>query len=137
MKLFLYKNILKKPRFYIYKEKINLLTFLSLAIKSQNQIKLINKSIIYSQQKKVDFIKFYAFYKKLNIIIKYTTLYKHQKNRQIKQKQKNIITIKKVMLIDNGLSNNFGVKIIKIFNYIQNKFFIKNKNYKKLMFKKT
>lgn len=57
------------------------------------------------------------FYKKQDINIKYAILYLHKKNDLTKQRLKILVIIKNLLLINNNISNNFWIEVIKIFNY--------------------
>lgn len=47
------------------------------------------------------------FYKKLDIVIKYVTLYVYKENKLAKRGWKTIVTKKDLMLIDSDLPSNF------------------------------
>lgn len=81
--------------------------------------------------------KFWTFYEKSSISIKYATPYIHKKNRLTKQEWCTIVTMKNLMLIDTGLPNGFWAKAIGTANYLQNKLSIKSKNHGEMILKKA
>lgn len=58
-----------------------------------------------------------TFYKKRNIIFKYTILYIYKENNLGEKRKQIIITIKDLLLIDNRFSTNFWAKTIDTVNY--------------------
>lgn len=57
------------------------------------------------------------FYKKRCRVIKYATLYVHEKYGLAEQRWHTIVTIKDLILIDNGLPNNFRAKAMERADY--------------------
>lgn len=48
-----------------------------------------------------------------------------------------LVTIKDLMLINSGLSNNFWAEAMEIANYLQNRLSTKSKNYKEMIPEKS
>lgn len=63
-------------------------------------------------------VKLCTFYEKHGIAIKYVAPYMHKEYGFVKQRWRTIITIKDVMLIDNGLSNDFWAETMETANYL-------------------
>lgn len=64
-------------------------------------------------------------------------LYMQEENRIAEGGWRIIMTIKDLMFIDSGFSNNFWAEAIEIANYLRNKLPIRSKNHSKIIPEKS
>lgn len=60
-------------------------------------------------------------------MIKYAVSYIYEENSLAEKGLRTLITIKNLLLINNGLSNNFWAEVIETANYFCNKLATRNK----------
>lgn len=81
--------------------------------------------------------KLKKFCEKQEINIKYIIFYLYKENDFVKCGEKIFIIMKNSLFINNSLFNNFWVKVMETFNYLDNRLPIRSKSYRKLILKET